>query len=119
MAAAAGIATFLLVGVAVTDLLAQNVGFSLFVGGPVGLIAGAIAATVVYLGLDADRPTVERRPALAFGAFGTALVVAFVVGVGGGLTNTESLQLATIVGAIAAVASAFWYRSRPPRAVTS
>lgn len=70
---AAGVATFLIVGVAVTELLQSRIEFSLLVGSPVGLVAGAIAAGLVAWGTNNGASAQRRRLATAFGTFGGGL----------------------------------------------
>jgi hypothetical protein len=70
----AGGAAFLLVGVAVTELDAQQTEFSVFLGIPAGLIAAVVAVLAVLLGL-ADGSTRGRRRAVAgVAVFGVTFV---------------------------------------------
>lgn len=77
---AAGLATFLIVGVAVTELLQSRIEFSLLVGIPAGLIAGAAIAAVVAWGVSEGAPAQRRRLAVAFGTFGATFLVVLVTG---------------------------------------
>jgi len=98
LAAGAGVAAFLLVGVAVTELAQPRIEFSLFVGIPAGIAAGAFTAAAVYLGLADDAPESSRRAAGAVAAFGVGFVVALV-----GLGWIAGVGVVTaIVGAVVA-----------------
>lgn len=104
LALAAGIATFLVVAVAVTELLAGRIEFSLFVGLPAGLLAGAVAAALVALGLETDAPPERHRIAMAAGGFGAAFLL--VLALGAGLFDVGTvlaLALAAIVALLVAV----------------
>ena len=78
LALAAGTAAFLLVGVAVTEFTQPWVEFSLLLGIPAGVAAGAFAAAGVYLGLADEAPARRRRVAGAFGGFGAVFLFALV-----------------------------------------
>ena len=53
----AGVAAFLAVGVAVTEIASAWIEFSVFVGLPAGVVAGIVVAAAVALGLaDVDSP---------------------------------------------------------------
>lgn len=93
---AAGIATFLIVGVAVTEVLQSRIEFSLLVGIPVGLVAGAVAAALIAWGTTEGAPTQRRRVAIAFGAFAASFLVVFAAGV--------LLPAGTVVGILAGIA---------------
>ncbi|ELZ24477.1 hypothetical protein C477_00910 [Haloterrigena salina JCM 13891] len=99
---AARLATYLIVTVAVTDLLRSRIEFSLLVGIPSGLVAGAVAGGVVAWGF-ADGAPERRRIASAFGAFAITVLVAIVAGsllpVGTALT----VVVGTVVGLLTAV----------------
>ncbi|WP_436927697.1 hypothetical protein [Halosimplex amylolyticum] len=79
LALVSGLAIFLVVGVAVTELAQSWIEFSLFLGIPAGLATGAVTAAAVYLGLADDAPVGRRRIAGAFAAFGVGFIVSFVV----------------------------------------
>lgn len=113
LALLAGLATFVVVGVVVTEFAAPQIEFSLFVGIPVGLVAGVAAAVVVFARLEDPSPE-RRRPALAVAGFGLGFVVAVVVGAGAlGLRNSVAIPAATVVGVlVAAVAATLWPGSR-------
>lgn len=115
LAVLAGIAAFLIVGIAVTELLSPRIEFSLFVGIPAGLLAGVVTVIAVALGLGRDEPG-TRRVAVAFGIFGAVFVVATVlVGGLGGRGVLVSMLVGVVVGIVAGAAS---YRrgrtARPP-----
>lgn len=104
LALAAGVAAFLLVGAVVTAVLEPRIEFSLFLGIPAGLVAGALTVAGVAYGLRADS---EHLPALASSAgwFGIAfLVVAVAVGVF--QTVLLGIVAGVVAGLVAAVASA-------------
>ena len=79
LAATAGVATFLLVGAAVSEVTMRWVEFSLFVGIPAGVVAGTAVTAAVAWGLAADRPTRRHRAALAAAGFGVAFLAVLVV----------------------------------------
>lgn len=101
LALAAGVAAFLVVGVAATEAVSGWIEFSVFVGIPVGLVAGAGAAAVVFLRLEDPDPG-RRRPALAVAGFGVGFVLALVVAAGVlGLRNSVAIPAAGVVGILA------------------
>ena len=100
---AAGVAAFLLVGVAVTELAASRIEFSLFLGLPAGIGAGALAMTVVLLTVEDVRPG-RRRLGLAVGTFGVVflvglLVAAFVLRLGA----VTAIAVGVVLGVFAAI----------------
>ncbi|WP_436930296.1 hypothetical protein [Halosimplex halobium] len=102
-AAVAGLAVFLAVGVAVTEVALRWVEFSLFVGTPIGFVAGATAAALVVAGSGADASARQRRVAVAVGAFGAAFLVVLAVAVGVfSLPPSRALTLATLVAVLTA-----------------
>jgi hypothetical protein len=104
LALAAGLATALVVGVLVTELALPFVAFSLFVGVPVGFVAGLTAIAFVLLGLADELPTRRRRGAVAVGVFGVVFLLVFVVEAVILSTRTSvALPVATIVGVLVAV----------------
>jgi hypothetical protein len=104
-AAAAGLATFLVVAAAVSELLLPVVAFSVLVGVPAGLVAGAAVAAVVLLAIG-DRDRRRRRLALALSAFGVTLLAVFGVAVWVGRAGvTASLVAATLAGLLAGAAA--------------
>lgn len=98
----AGIATFLVVGVAVTELAFAWIEFSLFVGVPVGLVAGAFVAAGVYLGLADDAPERRRRVALAVAGFGAVFLAVLLVAITFDLGVVTSFVLGAVLGLLAA-----------------
>lgn len=97
------IATFLLVGLAVTELVQPWIEFSLFVGIPAGLLAGAITGALVVLGLRTEAPAQSKRVALAFAVFGLVFLVV-VVGVNlAGLGMLISTLAGIVVGLFASI----------------
>jgi hypothetical protein len=108
LALAAGLATFLVVGVVVTELALPFIAFSLFVGIPVGLVAGLTVTVFVLLGLADELPTRRRRAAIAVGSFGVVFLLVFVVeAVILSTRNSVALPVAAIVGVLAA-GLAYW-----------
>jgi len=106
LALGAGLAAFLAVGAAVTEFALRWVEFSLFVGLPVGLVAGVTAAAAVLLGRGETASARARRVAAAVGGFGVAFLVAFAVAVGVfSLPNSRALTLASIVAVLAGAAT--------------
>jgi len=100
----AGVAALLVVGVLGTELgTAAGIEFSLFVGIPVGAVAGVAVAGFVFVRLeDTDRS--RRRPAVALSGFGVAFVVALLVAAGAlGMRNSVALPAAAIVGLAGAI----------------
>ena len=106
LALLSGIASFLVVGVVVTEFAQSWIEFSLLLGIPAGLATGAITAAAVYLGLADDAPAGRRRIAGAFAAFGVGFIVALVVF--GWIVNigvTTAIVISVVVAlAVAAVA---------------
>ena len=72
-----GLATFLVVAVALVETLAARIAFSAFVGLPVGVAAGAVAAALVWIRLWRSRRV--RPVLLGVAAFGYAVLVAAAV----------------------------------------
>lgn len=93
---AAGIATVLVVGVAVTELLQPRIEFSLLVGIPAGLFAGAVVAAVVAWSVGEGRSAQQRRLAVALGSFAAAFLAVLVAG--------ALLSVGTVLGTVAGVA---------------
>jgi hypothetical protein len=103
LAFVAGVAAFLLVGVAVTELLAARIEFSLFVGIPAGIVAGAVVTALVALGVGRDDAG-ARRIAVAAGTFGAAFLVTTVaVAVLVGIGVVLSMAAGVVVGLVAAL----------------
>lgn len=102
----AGLATFVIVGVVVTELASDVIAFSLLVGLPAGLVAGLVVGAFVAVSLgDAAGPT-RRRIGVGVGAFGiTFLAVLLLATVGLGIRNSRALPIAGIAGLIAAWAT--------------
>lgn len=101
VALAAGVAAFIVVGAAVSEYTLRWIEFSVFVGIPAGLAAGAFVAAGVYLGLADDAPAQRRRVASAFGGFGVAFVVLLVgLAAGLGLGTVQSMVVAAVAAAV-------------------
>ena len=108
LALAAGLAVFLVVGALVTELALPFIAFSLFVGIPVGFVAGLTATAFVLLGLADELPARRRRAAIAVGSFGVVFLLVFVVeAVILSTRNSVALPVAAIVGGLAA-GMAYW-----------
>jgi uncharacterized membrane protein YGL010W len=97
--AAAGLATFLVVTVLVTELAAPAIAFSVLVGLPVGVVAGLTVLVFVALALaDETRPR-RRHLAVGVGTFGVVFLLVFVVeGIVLGRRPSIALPVATVVG---------------------
>lgn len=105
LALLAGIAAFLIVGVAVTEVAQSWIEFSLFIGIPSGLATGAFTAAAVYLGLADDAPGDRRRVAGAVAVFGVVFLIALVVlgwllNIGVTTALTVSVVVALVGGAV-------------------
>jgi hypothetical protein len=99
----AAIATFLLVGIAVTELVQPWIEFSLFVGIPAGLLAGAVAGALVALGLQIDAPAQRKLIARSFAAFRLVFLAVLVGGNLVGMGVLISTLAGVIVGLLAGV----------------
>jgi len=108
---AAGIATFLVVGVTLTELASVWTEFSLFVGLPAGIVAGGLVAAAVAFGLTDDTPSRQRRIAGSIAGFGVGFLAAVVAGSLAGLGVVSAMAIAVGVGLVAAVVR---YRREPP-----
>lgn len=118
-AVAAAAATFLVVTLAVTELFAAEIEFSLFLGLPAGLVAGALAGAAVLLGVGHGDDPVRGGLAAAFGAFGVVVLVVFVVGAAVANAGTVlALWAAAALGALAAAAAFLRVRRRVAERVT-
>lgn len=118
LAIAAGLAAFLLVGVAVTELAARWIEFSLLVGIPAGLAAGALVTAGVYAGLGSGASAERRRYALSVAGFGAAFVLVLVGGAAvANLSVTLSVVAGAAVGLVVAVATFLTRRPRGPGSV--
>lgn len=104
---AAGLATVIIVGVAVTELLQSQIEFSLLVGIPVGLFAGAVVAALVAWGTTEGAPTQRRRVAIAFGAFATSFLAVLAAGVVLPIGTVLGITLGIGVGVVVAIVS-YW-----------
>lgn len=99
-ASGAGVTTFLLVTVAVIELL--DFEFSAIIGLPVGLLAGLVALVVLWVRLSALSPSV-RRALGAYATFGLTvlgLLALRYVDIGRGVFSTDVI---TGIGAVTAV----------------
>lgn len=106
LALAAGIAAFLVVGIAVAEFTQPWIEFSLFVGIPAGIAAGAFTAAAVYLGLAEDAPARRRRLAGTFAAFNVGfllglVVLGFVGNLGVVMAIVGSIVLGLVVATVA------------------
>ena len=113
-AAGTGVTAFLLVGAAVTALLAATVEFSALVGLPVGLLAGAASAAATWLRLWNSR---RARPALlGVAAVGYAvLAVAAASYAVSSVRGFVSVERALAVALLTGVAVFVFARRRPNR----
>lgn len=104
LALTAGVATFLIVGVAITEFAQPWVEFSLFLGIPVGFVAGAFTAAAVYFGLADDELAQRRHIAGAFVGFGVVfLIVLIALGSLLNLGVTFALGIAFVVGMLVGI----------------
>lgn len=113
LAAGVGLATFLLVGGAVTAILEQWIEFSLFIGIPVGLLAGVLAAGGIAVGLSEEASTRQRIAKIVAGfSLGFLLSLAVLLLIwNGGFTLTVGISIA--VGLVTAVL-VDWVRPSSP-----
>lgn len=104
-ALATGVAAFLVVTVAVTEAAQPWIEFSLFLGLPAGVAAGAFATALTYLWLG-DVDAQRRRVAMGLASFGVVFLVVLVA-VGELLEYGAVLTLfvAAVAGASGAVAA--------------
>lgn len=104
LALAAGLAVFLIIGIAVTEFAQTWIEFSVFLGIPAGLATGVFTATAVYLGLADDVPAQRRHITEAFVGSSTAFLVVLIV-LGGvlDLGITLTLGIAFVVGLVAGI----------------
>lgn len=109
LAVVAGIAAFILVGVAVSESTSAAIEFSVFLGIPAGAVAGIAAAASVYR-LSGARDPATRRMALAGGGFGVVFLLVALPGVVLGIRGSITLPVAT--AAALAGAAAAYLRSR-------
>lgn len=103
LAVVSGLATFVIVGVAVTEVTAEWIEFSLFVGIPAGVISGVAVTLVVYLGLTSETPGTRRPIAIGLGTFGGVFILVLVLGL---IINTPTvtvLLVATAVGVVGGI----------------
>lgn len=110
----AGIATFLVVGIAVTALAEPWIEFSVFLGLPAGLVAGAAAAAVVSLGLADDAPAQRRQRATGFALFGAGFLVTLVALVITDTGLTLAMAVGLIVGLIVGIVGYLRAKREPP-----
>lgn len=104
LALAAGLAAFLLVGVAVTELASRWIEFSLLLGLPAGLIAGVVATVLVGGGLA--RSEGRRYDAALAGGFAGAAFLVVSVAVAVLTTNTYGIIAGALGGVVVAIAVA-------------
>jgi membrane protease YdiL (CAAX protease family) len=106
LAAAAGIAGFLVTFVVVAELLTPSVEFSVFLAIPAGVAVGALFAAAVLFGVGGADGSRKRSLATALGSFAVAFLVGFVlsfavVGVGAALSILVGLLVGAIGGLVA------------------
>jgi len=103
LALAAGIATTLLVGAAVTEALLPTIEFSALVGLPLGLAAGFVVGSLVLILLAGrDTATEHRHAATAVGVAGIVLLAVFGLAV---FLLGQGAMIGLIVGAVVGLAA--------------
>lgn len=116
----AAVSGFIVITVAVTELLSRWIEFSLLLGLPSGVIGGIVLGVLTYWWLDSDNAG-SRRNGATLAMFGVAFLVVLVsLVVVGDFRNSLALPIAGIVGVIAAIVGFFWLRQTdrqvtPPR----
>jgi FtsH-binding integral membrane protein len=124
LALAAGVATTLLVGAAVTEALLPAIEFSAIVGLPVGLAAGLLVGALVLVAL-AGRNTrpVNRHAAMAVGVCGLVILAVFAIAVFAvDLGALVGITVGAVVGTIVGTGVFVWLQQGDDRnvhAVTS
>ncbi|MFB6164705.1 MAG: hypothetical protein ABEJ31_06055 [Haloarculaceae archaeon] len=111
LVAASGIAALLLVGVAVTELAAPAIEFSLFLGIPAGVAAGLGVAGLVAVGLGATSTPARRRASQAVGTFGLTFLVVLLVFVWPLSTSPSTALAAAAIAALLTAIGAYWQSS--------
>ncbi|MGM0604346.1 MAG: hypothetical protein ACQETB_01605 [Halobacteriota archaeon] len=102
--AVSGLAAFLVVGIAVTAYAERWIEFSVFVGLPAGIFAGAIVAAGVWFGLVGDESAARQRVTGAIVGFAVGFLAALAVAASLlGVPMTLSTIGAAIVGLLVAV----------------
>lgn len=100
-----GVSGFIIFGVIATEIASPYIEFSVFVGIPVGLIAGLVLTALVIATLGTDDPA-KRRSGASVASFGIAfLVVALLVAGILRLRISLSLIIGGVAGIIGAVAT--------------
>lgn len=102
----AGVATLLVVTVVVTQLLADELDFSLVVGLPAGLVGGIIVGGVIYLAAKKRHAGPAQTAASLVMSFAAGFLIAyFIAMVVLDLEMTTALGAAAVVGLVLAVVS--------------
>lgn len=105
LAAVTGFAGFMITTVAITDLLESQVGFSIFVGLPAGILVGLITTWYVYTRQTRGTPgSSGPRVSTALVAAAVAFIVAMALGVTFGGGATTSLIIAVAIAVVAGIA---------------
>ena len=100
-AGAAGIATFLVVFVVVSEALLPFLEFSVFVGLPAGLVAGISIAVFVLVQFSRRKDRARPPLALTLGTFGITFLGVLVIALGGFQTGvTISITVAAVLGSL-------------------
>lgn len=104
------VAGFIVVAVAVTELAARAIEFSLLIGLPVGGLVGVVLGGITYLWLGDEDPRWRRLGAAlaGFGAVFLALLVSLVTVAG--LRNSQALPVAGVAGVVVGVGVYLWFR---------
>lgn len=77
----AGVATMLVVAIVVTELLADEMEFSLLVGLPTGLIAGLVVGGLIYLAAKKRHPAPAQTAASLVMGFAAGFMIAYFVAI--------------------------------------
>ncbi|MFB6211815.1 MAG: hypothetical protein ABEI76_09780 [Halobacteriales archaeon] len=104
------VAGFLVVGVAVTELAAKEIEFSLFLGLPAGIVGGLVFGWVTTRWLSSDVAEHRHRGA-ALAGFGVGfLTVVLGLTVVGGMRNSRALPIGAGIGIAIGGLLYGWYR---------
>ncbi len=111
-----GVATLLVVTIVVTELIADEIEFSLLVGLPAGLVSGVLVGGIIYIAANRRRPGVAQVGASLVMGFAAGFMIAYFVAIVVlDIGTVEAMGAGAIVGLLTAVVSLIRNRSsRPP-----